>query len=360
MSRSQLLPPRPVLLPRPAITPPEAPPVPKRKQSLPLPSAEDGSAAAYTVSTFSSVHAMSQVETMVDDVNSTCVFEYKYLWRDAYRTLYEFYQHQQLCDVELRAGGKAFRCHRVVLACVSRYFRTMFTSEMAESRKSAISIQDIDGAAMEQLIQFAYTAKISLNTENVQSLLYAASILQVENVAQACCEFMKSHLHPNNCIGVRTFAEQHGHVDLMRKADQFTQDQFLAVVEGDEYFSMSAKHLEELLSSMNLNVVEEKQVYESVLRWVRHDSSHRHQHLHSLLSHVKLPLLPPAYLMDIVCTEELFKKDLDCRDLLDDAKNYQLSLAHVVPGMQVSDRILPRKSCAGKVTVVSSVKIIKR
>ena len=55
----------------------------------------------------------------------------------------------------------------------------MFTSEMAESFQSSVTINDIDETALQELIDFAYTSKIKLNVENVQSLLYASSILQV-------------------------------------------------------------------------------------------------------------------------------------------------------------------------------------
>ena len=55
---------------------------------------------------------------------------------------------------------------------------------------------------MEMLVEFAYTAKLKITTDTVQPLLFAACILQMECVAQACADFMKSHLHPSNSIEV--------------------------------------------------------------------------------------------------------------------------------------------------------------
>ena len=60
-------------------------------------------------------------------------------------------------------------------------------------------------------------------------------------------------------------------------------------------------------------------------------------------------MLPVAYLVGTVCTEALLKTDLACRDYVDEAKSYQLSLARVLPDVGVSDRVLPRKSYAGTV-----------
>ena len=54
----------------------------------------------------------------------------------------------------------------------------MFTSEMSECHQRVVTIYDVDEAAFTALIKFAYTARITLTTDNVQTLLYACSILQ--------------------------------------------------------------------------------------------------------------------------------------------------------------------------------------
>jgi len=55
----------------------------------------------------------------------------------------------------------------------------MFTSEMSECHTRTVTIYDVDESAFVALIEFAYTARITLTTDNVQTLLYACSILQV-------------------------------------------------------------------------------------------------------------------------------------------------------------------------------------
>lgn len=274
-------------------------------------------------------------------------FEEKTLQRDSFRMLYDFYQKGQLCDVEICVGAKSVNCHRVVLACCSRYFRAMFLCEMMESRRSSVRIQDIDESALIDLIKFAYTSKIVLTVENVQSLLYASSIVQMDHVSNACCTFMKTHLHPSNCIGIRTFAEQHGHDTLVACADDFIHNNFMDVVTCDEFVMMTVEHLYTLLASTDLNVTNEVVVYEAVIRWVKHDPESRRTHLAHLIGKVKLPMLPVTFLVTTVCSEELLKTDMTCRDYLDEAQSYQLSLACVLPDVQLSDRVLPRKSCAG-------------
>jgi len=45
--------------------------------------------------------------------------------------------------------------------------------------------------ALEALINFAYSGRISINVNNVQSLLIGASFLQLKWVRNACATFIK-------------------------------------------------------------------------------------------------------------------------------------------------------------------------
>ncbi|KAL5012057.1 hypothetical protein ScPMuIL_010608 [Solemya velum] len=279
--------------------------------------------------------------------SNTYEFEARGHWKDCFRTLLDFYEKGQLCDIEIKVGEKSVKCHRTVLCCVSDYFRAMFLSDMAESTQKVVTIQDINESALEKLVRFAYTSRIQMTVETVQPLLYAASILQIECVARACCEFMKKHLHPTNCVGVHSFAEQHNRVELMKMADDYMSDKFLDVISNDEFKNVPFSLLEKLLSSADLNVQSEIQVYEAVMKWVQEDVETRKGHLPALMAKVKLPLLSPTYLMENVERNELMKKNLECRDYLDEAKHYQMSQVSLVPEVKATIRTRARKSYAG-------------
>jgi len=269
------------------------------------------------------------------------------LAKDNFNLLYQFYQTGELCDVEISVGKRSFLCHRLVLACVSLYFRAMFQSQMVESTERSVVIQDIEEEAMEKLIQFAYTAKIRLSTENVQSILYAASILQIETVATACSSFMKSHLQPSNCIEVRSFAEMHNRVELMKMTDMYMRENFIAVSVTEEFLAMPLTLLEDLVGSPDLNVESEEQVYKAIILWTKHDEVLRKQYLPNLLGKVKLPLLSTMFLMDTVEKDPLIRHSFVCRDYVDEAKYYQMSLASIVPEVNLTERSRPRKSYSG-------------
>lgn len=118
---------------------------------------------------------------------------------------------------------------RVILSACSPYFRAMFTGELAESRQTEVTIRDIDEQAMELLIDFCYTSHILVEETNVQTLLPAACLLQLQEIQDVCCEFLKRQLDPSNCLGIRAFADTHSCRELLRIADKFTQHNFQEV-----------------------------------------------------------------------------------------------------------------------------------
>lgn len=70
---------------------------------------------------------------------------------------------------------------QVVLLKVSvSFLRAMFLSEMSEAKQELIEIKDFDGDTIQDLVHFAYSSKLTLTVDNVQPLLYAACILQVQ------------------------------------------------------------------------------------------------------------------------------------------------------------------------------------
>lgn len=116
--------------------------------------------------------------------------------------------------------------NRILLVC-----RAMFTGELAEAKQKLreVTIYDIDEMAMELLIDFCYTSHIIVEEANVQTLLPAACLLQLVEIQEICCEFLKRQLDPSNCLGIRAFADTHACRELLRIADKFTQHNFQEV-----------------------------------------------------------------------------------------------------------------------------------
>ena len=200
----------------------------------------------------------------------------------------------------------------------------MFAGELEESKQHVVTIRDIPASIMEVLLDYCYTSTVEITEDNVQYLLPAAGILQLGWVKEVCCEFIKHQLDSTNCLGIRAFADTHSCLELQEAADCYAQQHYLEVLETGEFLELSSEELGRLLESEDLNVQNEEQVFESVMRWVRYDIEARKKYLADVLKHVRLPLLERRYLVSRVGTEPLIRQDEECRDLVDEAKNYLL------------------------------------
>lgn len=91
-----------------------------------------------------------------------------------------------LCDVTVVVRGRHFSAHRGILSTAGEFFRLMFTSE---SSSHEVELETVDPEIFELLLEFIYTARISVNRSNVQSLMEAANLLQIESVKKLCMEY---------------------------------------------------------------------------------------------------------------------------------------------------------------------------
>lgn len=261
-----------------------------------------------------------------------------------------FRKDSKLCDIVLVAGEKRIKAHKLVLAAFSDYFSALFTGELSEKGQNVVHLSDMDPQAVADLIQYAYTSHIEIRVDNVENLLSVSCILQIDEVKEACSEFMKHQLHPTNCLGIRAFADGHGCTELYKIADTFTKERFVDVVRNQEFVLLSPECIARLLSSDDLNVSSESQIFEALCAWAEHDEENRKKVLPRLLGLVRLPLLAPEFLVDKVEMSSLFRDMSSCRELIIEAMRYQL-----LPKRRFqlqNSRTTPRKSTVGKLYVV--------
>ncbi|XP_022090242.1 kelch-like protein 17 [Acanthaster planci] len=243
---------------------------------------------------------------------------------DAFVAMNRMRQQATLCDIVLKVGDKTIMAHKLVLASCSAYFHAMFTSDMSESRQSEVHLRDIEAQAVEQLVQFAYTAEINIGEKNVQSLLPAASLLQLHSVRDACCKFLLGQLDPSNCLGIRRFADMHGCYDLEQSSHLYSLQNFNHVVNTEEYLHLPADEVMQLISSEQLNITSEEDVFNAVVLWVRADMPTRQRYVAKLMERVRLPLLTRDFLVNTVETEPIIRSSPECKDLLIEALKYHL------------------------------------
>ncbi|XP_075255726.1 kelch-like protein 12 [Convolutriloba macropyga] len=174
--------------------------------------------------------------------------------KEVIRSMNQLRKLNALCDVELVVDYERFPAHRVLLASCSDYFRAMFTNTMCESMRTSVPIKNVSPGVMKIILDYVYAEPITVNAENVQELLPAASLLQLHTIQQACCEFLERQLDSSNCLGIKVFADTHNCAELSKSAEKFICQNFVDVMKHDEFLNLSKEDLESLIKRENIAV----------------------------------------------------------------------------------------------------------
>eukprot|EP00061_Rhincodon_typus_P008289 g30769.t1 len=254
--------------------------------------------------------------------------------------LNEFRASRLFTDVVICVEGREFPCHRAILSSCSSYFRAMFCNDHRESREMLVEINGIFADAMDQFLQYVYTGKVRITTDNVQYLFETSSLFQISAIRDACAKFLEEQLDPCNCLGIQKFADTHSLKVLHSKCRCFGLQTFSEVALHEEFLGLEKDELIDYVSSDDLVISKEETVYESVMRWVYHDIDRRRPMLKELLTHVRLPLLHPNYFVQTVEGNQLIQSSPECYQLLHEARRY-----HVLGNEMMSPRTRPRRCC---------------
>jgi len=245
------------------------------------------------------------------------------------------HRNKTFCDVKLIIGEKIIWVHKLLLVASLPYFHSMFTHDLIEKQQESIILKDMDPLAVELVIEFVYTSKININQNNVQTLLRVSTILQVSLVQEKCCEFLEKQLDPSNCLGIYTFAELHGCIELKMKAKNYCDRHFSKVVKEEEFLSLPFERVRWFLDQNELCVRTEKEVYRAAMDWIEQNEGERMSYLPSLLSLVRLHLLPKAFLtMQIESNNAIAKNNFSMelmKDVLKDIEKKVIPVERRVP-----------------------------
>ncbi|XP_051999781.1 zinc finger and BTB domain-containing protein 7C-like isoform X1 [Xyrauchen texanus] len=102
-----------------------------------------------------------------------------------------------LCDLTLTSRGARYPTHRSVMAAVSLYFRRLFGADEDEEGGEGVgdscSVCQLDCVspdALAALLEFAYTATLTIRSSGMREVLKGAQLLGIQCVADACRDIL--------------------------------------------------------------------------------------------------------------------------------------------------------------------------
>jgi len=165
-------------------------------------------------------------------------------------------------------GGKEIKAHRDVLSAASPFFLKLLQSDMRENREGIVRFEEIAGAVMEDVLEFIYTGSVEVTQENSKDLIAAANYLLIPGLKDISGQFLERQISKSNCVSTFYFAEMYQCDELITNTRKFIHANFTSVAEMDEFLNLKVKEVERWISSDEIIVTVEADVFKVVLKWI--------------------------------------------------------------------------------------------
>ena len=230
-------------------------------------------------------------------------------------------RQDHLCDITLvTKDGREFKAHKNVLSAASPFFSKLHQSYMKENREGIVRFEEISGAVMEDVLGFIYTGSLEITQENSKNLIAAANFLVIPGLKKLSGRFLEQEMSESNCISTFYFADMYQCDELITNTRKFIHANFASVAEMDEFLNLETKEVERWISSDEISVAVEADVFQIILRWIEQNKSERKASFEQLFRHVRLAFLSRDFLLDVV-TNELVQENSDCFKVISKAIN---------------------------------------
>lgn len=158
---------------------------------------------------------------------------------------------------------------------------------MKEKSSREISLGDISGDMLEQLIEYCYTGSVQLNTENVESILIHAHRYSIVSLEEACTKFLAQNLNEENCCSMLAVADAFMIVDLKSIVSDYVCEHFMSVVQTDTFNKLASDTLLEILKRNEIVANSEADIFGAIVKWIEYDESNRTADFERLMSAVR-------------------------------------------------------------------------
>nr|XP_039262420.1 LOW QUALITY PROTEIN: kelch-like protein 12 [Styela clava] len=167
--------------------------------------------------------------------------------------LHSIREMTETSDFTIKVTGQSFPVHRNVITAASSYFRAMFSSNMKEAQQGFADVKTVKPAIMEKCIDFMYTGEVKVQMDEIQGILHASSLLQLDSLTELSFEYLQKNLSVNNCLVAAYLAKLYDRVNLLNTAEQIVYDKFDEVVSTDTFAAISCEDITRYLSKANAN-----------------------------------------------------------------------------------------------------------
>ena len=245
--------------------------------------------------------------------------------------------------------GKEFKAHRRVLSEASPFFERLLNSDMKESKEGVIRLEILTDVGMREILEFIYTGSVQISAEDKAiELIRMADYLVLSSLKTVAGKFLGQYLNILNAISIYCLADIYGCEELLTNTTNFMFANFTAVTKTEGFLNLSGKEVKMLISSDQIVVSSEEDVFKAILTWIDHDNGNRKKYFAELFREVRLVCVSRDYLQGVIATIDLVNDNEGCMGLVKDAVEFMGPKHKTIPNFSV---VKPRKSYGTPVIV---------
>ena len=183
----------------------------------------------------------------------------------ASRLIDNFTRFNKYTDVDIVCNDTIFKTNKRLLASQSEVFKQMLQQPLSEHLSNIITIKDTNSSALNQLIFFLSSAKISntITTEGLIDLTYIADKYLISTLKKECLMKLESYFDTENIIDILMLSE---HCQLGERFDKrvlkYMKSNVHNVINKESWSDLQRNHPNKvnqfILYSLGRNNVKEK------------------------------------------------------------------------------------------------------
>ena len=209
--------------------------------------------------------------------------------------------------------GKELKTLRHVLSQASPFFEKLLTSNMKENNEGVVRLEVFNESLMKDVLEFIHTGNVQISTsENAEELIAAADYMCLSKLKSFAGKFIEQTMSSSNCVSTYFMAEKFDHSELLDSSRKFMLSKFVNVAQTGNFLRLPRHEVEQLVSSDDVVIESEEDVFKAILRWTLHKKSERSKEFCKLFCHVRLTFLSRDFLLNDVVTNELVTENEDC------------------------------------------------
>ena len=219
--------------------------------------------------------------------------------------------NDSFCDVTIAVKDKEFKAHRAVLAATSPFFLALLKSDMKERNEQLIKVdlEEATESVVEDALKYLYTGNVTIIEERAHNLLATANYLLLPGLKTMVSDFLEERVTTQNCVFNYYFADKYECVELKAKCCEVINSDFSVVMETGDFLNLDVKQVMEWVSSDDVIVNAEEDIFSGIVTWVSHNKSEREKHFPELLHQVRLPFVSHDFLLNELVNEELITEN---------------------------------------------------